>query len=162
MKILKQYKTTPEQRAQAKRWRQENKDRYLQHLENWRIKNPDYRKNKSKCSAKPHKDRLSSDPLVHKILFRAKARAELKGWEFSITEDDIKIPDICPILKVPLKHVKGMPFRKDYTPSLDRIDNTKGYVQGNVIIVSARANALKSDASLEELKALYEFYNEFI
>jgi hypothetical protein len=36
-------------------------------------------------------------------------------------------------------------------PSLDRIDNNKGHVKGNVRMISYRANVLKSDATVEEL-----------
>jgi hypothetical protein len=36
--------------------------------------------------------------------------------------------------------------------SLDRIDSDKGYVKGNVQVISYRANMLKSNASIEELE----------
>jgi len=39
---------------------------------------------------------------------------------------------------------------------LDRIDSTKGYIKGNVWVISNRANTLKNDASLQELKTLVE------
>lgn len=45
------------------------------------------------------------------------------------------------------------------SPTLDRLDNTKGYVRGNVIVVSYRANRLKSDATIYELRRLAEFYD---
>lgn len=37
------------------------------------------------------------------------------------------------------------------SPSLDRIDSSKGYVKGNVRVISARANMLKNNATVEEL-----------
>ena len=40
------------------------------------------------------------------------------------------------------------------SPSLDRIDNTKGYVPGNLQVISYRANQLKSDGTLEEFRKL--------
>lgn len=90
------------------------------------------------------------------LLFKnAKRRAKEKGLEFSLTYDDIKIPERCPILNIPLFSADG--YAKDNSPSIDRIDSTKGYVPGNVMIISFRANTLKNDASIEELKLVLEF-----
>lgn len=52
---------------------------------------------------------------------------------------------MCPVLKVPM--VKGT----RYAPSLDRIDPSLGYVPGNIVVMSRRANEIKSDASGEEV-----------
>jgi hypothetical protein len=79
------------------------------------------------------------------MLGRAKYRAKQKGLDFNITKEDIVIPDICPLLGTPMK-----------SPSLDRIDPTKGYIKGNVWVISNRANTLKNDASLQELELLVE------
>ena len=76
---------------------------------------------------------------------RAKYRAKQKGREFTITKEDIVIPDICPLLGTPIQ-----------SPSLDRIDSSKGYIKGNVWVISNRANTLKNDATLTELKTLVE------
>jgi hypothetical protein len=79
------------------------------------------------------------------MLSRAKYRAKQRGLDFNITKEDIVIPDICPLLGTPMK-----------SPSLDRIDSTKGYIKGNVWVISNRANTLKNDASLQELELLVE------
>lgn len=47
------------------------------------------------------------------------------------------------------------------SPSLDRIVPERGYVRGNVVIVSFRANRAKSDLTIAELKQLVEFYKQF-
>lgn len=47
--------------------------------------------------------------------------------------------------------------RTDNSPSLDRIDNSSGYVKGNVHIISMRANRIKSDATLQELKSVVKY-----
>jgi hypothetical protein len=80
----------------------------------------------------------------------AKIRAQKKGIPFDIEEDDIIIPKVCPILEVPL--VLGHKGNYEYTPSLDRIDNSKGYVKGNIMVISKKANSMKNSASIEELK----------
>ena len=43
------------------------------------------------------------------------------------------------------------------SPSLDRINNLIGYVEGNVAWISFRANQIKSDASYEELKQVLDY-----
>lgn len=60
----------------------------------------------------------------------ARKRAAERGLEFNIEESDIIIPEICPILEVPFQF--GTRNNYDYSPSLDRIDNTKGYIKGNI------------------------------
>ncbi len=42
-------------------------------------------------------------------------------------------------------------LEKQYAASPDRIDNERGYTLDNVWLVTARANSLKSDMTLEEL-----------
>lgn len=93
---------------------------------------------------------------VNKMLTRAKQRAKRHGLEFSITVDDVKIPLVCPILGIVLETNSGS-GGKPSSPSLDRIDNTKGYVPGNVQVVSHLANVMKSDANPEELLAFAEW-----
>ena len=73
-----------------------------------------------------------------------------KNVEFLIEEKDIIIPEFCPILKV--KFDSG-----DYAPSLDKIDNSKGYVAGNIQVISFRANRLKNDSTKEERKLLVAY-----
>lgn len=86
------------------------------------------------------------------MLKRASDRAKERGFEFNLTETDLVIPDVCPVLGLVLKVSTGN--AKPNSPALDRIDNTKGYVKGNVRVISNRANSLKSDATKEELKLL--------
>ncbi len=102
---------------------------------------------------------------IKALLSGAKSRAKFAGIEFSITENDITLPDKCPILGIELKSGFGMGFgrllhEKDSRFSIDRIDNQRGYTSDNVIIVSYRANRLKSDASLEEIKKIASFYEQ--
>jgi hypothetical protein len=88
------------------------------------------------------------------ILSRAKYRAKQKGLDFNITKEDIIIPDKCPLLGITL--IKNSDIQQGNSPSLDRIDPTKGYIKGNVWVISNRANTLKNDASLQELQTLVE------
>jgi hypothetical protein len=87
-----------------------------------------------------------------KMYWGSKKRAADKGFEFSIDLSDIVIPEYCPLLGIKLMHGTG--FLIDESPSLDRIDSKKGYVKGNVWVISHKANTMKSDATLEELELL--------
>lgn len=88
-----------------------------------------------------------------KIFTAAKARAKKYALEFTITLTDITpFPTHCPVLGIELR--KGTWSDDPYSYSIDRIDNSKGYVPGNIAIISRRANVLKRDGSLAEIKAI--------
>ena len=86
---------------------------------------------------------------IKQKLFQLKRRAEQRGLEFNLDESDIIIPEKCPILEVPL--VIGKKNDYMYSPSIDRIDNTKGYIKGNIQVISMKANTMKNSATPEEL-----------
>lgn len=48
----------------------------------------------------------------------------------------------------------GTPFAKDNQLSIDRVDNSKGYEDGNVVACSRDLNTRKGDLSVEEILAL--------
>lgn len=84
----------------------------------------------------------------------AKTRAKKKNLPFTITPEDIYLPVYCPILNIKLKyppHIKGISTQDPALPSLDRIDNTRGYVPDNIQVISLRANRIKCDGTYEEL-----------
>lgn len=71
-----------------------------------------------------------------------------RGYEWTITIDDVPIPEVCPLLGIPL--VMGNKYRWN-KPSIDRIDSTKGYTKDNVWVISVLANTMKSIATKEQL-----------
>ncbi len=85
------------------------------------------------------------------MLAAAKARAAKKGIEFSITVADITVPEVCPYLGLELVSHAGTGQGQADSPSLDRINPERGYVPGNVEVISLRANTLKGDATADEL-----------
>jgi hypothetical protein len=98
--------------------------------------------------------RQKSNPERH-LLILARHRAKKYGIPFSLTEQDIHVPEFCPILGIRLGRGAGKgSHRYDNIPSLDKIVPEKGYVRGNVWVISWRANRLKSDASLEDLERI--------
>lgn len=88
------------------------------------------------------------------MLARAKRRAEASGIPFDLNTEDISIPDVCPVLGLPLSVSQGSGAPGHCSPSLDRIIPELGYVRGNVRVISHRANALKSNATISELRAV--------
>lgn len=87
-----------------------------------------------------------------RIYHRAKHRAKIKKLDFNIEVSDINIPEYCPVFKKPF--IIG---DKDWGTSIDRLNPSKGYVKGNILIISNRANTLKNNASIEELELIIEF-----
>ena len=92
------------------------------------------------------------------MLYSARKRAKAKGLPFSIEEIDIVIPSHCPVLGIPLvRHVGEGKGGKPDSPSLDRIVPERGYVRGNVRVISQRANTIKQDATLAEIEAVASY-----
>jgi hypothetical protein len=94
------------------------------------------------------------------MIVAARARAKRGGYPFTITKDDIIIPKLCPLLGIPMYSSLGKVTPN--SPSLDKIVPSKGYVKDNILVISYRANAIKTDASLEELKLIVAGIEKFI
>jgi len=89
------------------------------------------------------------------MLKRAQLRARTAKLPFNLILEDIRIPKKCPVLDIEMKVGRGRLPRN--SPSLDRINPSKGYVKGNVAVISNRANILKKDGTLEEFQALVKW-----
>jgi hypothetical protein len=103
-----------------------------------------------------NKEKLATMNLANKsanperILWQsAKERAAKFNLDFTITIDDIVIPNHCRILGLPLYKGSGRPIEN--SPSLDRINPKLGYTKDNIQIISFKANTMKSNASKEDL-----------
>lgn len=95
---------------------------------------------------------------VGMMLYVWKARAKKLGVPFALTRDDILIPTHCPVLGIKLKYVQSK--TQSNTPSLDRLVPKRGYVAGNVKVISMRANMLKSNATKVELEKVICYITE--
>ena len=80
---------------------------------------------------------------------RWKASAKSRGLEFTINEDSLEWPRYCPYLGCELNYQSD--DKADNVASLDRIDSSKGYIEGNVQIISSLANKMKNDANRDNL-----------
>lgn len=122
-----------------------------------------YEENKERCLANSARRRIimrttGPDNYIKYLIERAKPRAKKRGIEFSITSADLHLPERCPVLDIPLVTTNNKLC--DNSPTIDRIDSTKGYVAGNVHIISWRANTLKKNATPDELTKLATFFNK--
>lgn len=114
----------------------------------------------------PPKERVLVDRKnPYKDIFSAKkTRAKHAGVPFTLLFEDVVFPEYCPVLGIKLNYKRGhgrKGSRRD-SPSFDRIDPTKGYIQGNVIIVSMLANNIKSNATPDEILAVGNFYKQLV
>ena len=128
-------------------------------IEKWNI-NSDTKNTCKKCSIKiKQTEKLNRDWKVDaaKLLYsNIKSRCKRIGREFSIELEDILIPEKCPVFGFDLKREDRQTWM--CAPSVDRIDSSKGYIKGNVTVVSRRANIIKRDATIEELEQLFNYY----
>jgi hypothetical protein len=96
---------------------------------------------------------LYTDDLVQaqkKRFFNKKWNNSRKEkWDFEIEPFDIEYPSHCPVLGVELDWM-SLGRRTENSPSFDRIDPSKGYIPGNVAIISWRANRIKNDGTADE------------
>tara|TARA_B110000503_G_scaffold138467_1_gene224716 strand:- start:1074 stop:1415 length:342 start_codon:yes stop_codon:yes gene_type:complete len=100
-------------------------------------------------------------PEINEVYNALKSSAKKRGIVFTLEKVDLynlDYPLRCPALGIPLKFNKGK--SQDNSYSWDRIDSTKGYEADNLVIISTRANRIKNDATLEELKLIVAFYEE--
>ena len=123
-----------------------------------------YRSVCKKCShrirQKEYRERDWRYNAVNILYKNTKARAKKSGIPFTLEKSDVVIPDLCPVFGIPLKREDRETWYS--APSIDRIDNTKGYLKENIIIVSRRANILKRDATIEEMIQLTNFYKRYL
>jgi hypothetical protein len=130
---------------------------------------------KSKRDNQAREARRKADPS-----FRVKVQAAIKEWNradyrrgmlhrartagkmgtpFDLESiDDIPHPTCCPVFGVEL--VMGAGRNHKWSPSIDKIIPEKGYVKGNVIVVSHFANSIKSNATPEQIMAVAKFYKK--
>lgn len=105
------------------------------------------------------------DPIGYtrgKMLRSARERAKAAGLPFNITLDDIIIPKVCPVLGIEITPGIGTGRARPGSPSLDRIIPELGYVRGNVIVTSHRANTLKNNATVREMRRVASFYEQLV
>lgn len=105
------------------------------------------------CRLPKSKEHYHSLSFEQRLLHSSRGRATKHGIPHTITLSDIHIPDICPVLGVPIVLERN----NIYAPSLDQLTPRKGYTPDNIIVMSRRANVLKNNMTLEEARLLVGF-----
>jgi len=128
-------------------WENNNKDKVRvyqkKRRDKLRLENPEKLKEAQRNWDKNNPEKV--------LLNSAKQRSKKYNLEFNIELEDIVIPEFCPLLNIKIEPRENGHGPKDSSPSLDRIDNTKGYVKGNVWVVCWLANKMKATATEEQL-----------
>ena len=112
-------------------------------------------KEKQAIRSKKHQNKLMStkEGCIKRRFFETKYRAKKLKIPFNLTIDYLVsiFPDKCPVFNIELtwNHQTGKILQT--SPSLDKIDPSKGYVIGNVQWLSNMANSMKRDATPEQL-----------
>lgn len=122
-------------------------------------RNPEARKRYAQSDkAKAARARWHAANPGRRLFQCARLRAKDKVLPFNITVEDCAIPERCPILGIPLFHSRGFKGGpRANSPTLDRIIPALGYVKGNVMVISHRANTIKTDATASEVRAVADF-----
>ena len=136
-------------RKASAKWRKKNLDKVKEYH---KIRDPIYySKNKEKIILRNQE--YNKNNYERRLFNSCKKRARLNNLEFDLELSDIVIPEYCPYLKTKITNIVGEGHAVTmYNASIDRIDNSKGYVKGNIEVISRLPNRMKTNATKEELR----------
>lgn len=145
-KILRQQRFAKRDEVNEK-----NKEQYYKHKERFRKTQKKYEQRKAILER--------TDKIRHAkyLIQAARARARKFKLSFSITYLDIPIPEFCPILNIRLFKNHKTSFD---SATVDRIIPELGYVPGNVIVISCKANQIKNNGTPEEILKVGYFFKD--
>jgi hypothetical protein len=136
------------QHAATRKWYVENRSAVQKRATEWK------KANRGKVLAS---DRRRKEAAPHlSLMASAKHRAKLLSLPFELKTGDFVVPNFCPVLGIPLAANRGRGISKN-SPTLDRIIPELGYVPGNVVVISAKANVMKNDGTPEQLRAVADW-----
>lgn len=150
-----------------RKWKAANPEKAKALARKYYEKTKDANKEKLKETQKQSRIKVQKKRPNRQRIWSITQRCKKRGLEMNITEqylDDLmKNTPVCPILGIPLDYsnTSGQWFDSS-SVHLDRIDNAKGYIEGNVHFISGRANMIKRDATIEELEKLLSYLRKLI
>lgn len=141
--------------ARCKKWRDNNKPRMKAYTDKWRGENMDL----VRQTRKEYKKRLKETQPVDFIFEKSKSNARNHKHEHTITKTTVAL---LLLRQSERCYYSGLKFSYSATknnplyPSLDRIDSSKGYIEGNVVLVAWFMNRAKSDCTRDEFVGLID------
>lgn len=96
---------------------------------------------------------------IEHLLGGIKIRARKREIAFNLTLDYLEsiATPTCPVLGIDLSWGHRNGTQQDHSPSLDRVNPELGYVVGNVVWLSQRANTIKSNGTASEHERIAEW-----
>jgi len=94
-----------------------------------------------------------SDLEIAKKMLKIYQSAVDRKLEFNLTLETVR-----KLLSYPTCYYTNRKFEEEgnYARSFDRIDSSKGYIDGNVVACTVDINGKKSNLSIEEIECLYK------
>ena len=146
--------TKEQKKEQRKEYYLQHKEKYDQYTIQWKKDNPE------KVQQYYIQSKYSSWNSC------IKQRANKLNVPFDLTPECLRsiTPEVCPILGLILESNRGKRIggTSPNSPSVDRLVPSLGYVQTNVIVVSHRANMLRSNATPTELRLIADYYESLL
>lgn len=94
---------------------------------------------------------------MQKIQEQGARKSKLALYDLSLSDHLSKNPPVlCPCCGCVLDYSTGG-GRSDCSPSIDRVDNTKGYIIGNTVVICWGCNRRKSDSTVHDLANIYAY-----
>jgi hypothetical protein len=131
-------------------WAKENKERSDKSCKIYRARKEVKEKRNN------YQRKWRSNNLNWELWYKAKTRSIEQLLPFNIEPSDILIPSHCPILGIELYITRNT--IGDNSPTVDKIFTELGYIKGNIIVISAKANRIKNNSTIEELEKVYTWY----
>lgn len=138
----------------AAKWKHLNPEKHAEANVKWAKNNPD----KVALCVRRRKARDPKRHWVHTVWSNAKSRSMKNGIPFNITKQYVYdlCGDKCPILGITFDFVGSGRMRRE-SPSLDKIHPELGYVEGNIAIISMKANGIKQDATWQDIQKVADW-----
>lgn len=165
---------TEKQKEYNRKYREKNKEKLNKKSRNWRAENREkYLEGHKKSRNRPEYIeaqkkyvyyRRRTIPFVYAAQI-ARHRAKQMGMECDVDSEYLESiwSGTCPIFgtEIFIGSENG-DICDTNRASLDRFDNTKGYIKGNVQYISFRANNIKTNATFEEFEKIYSWWKKSI
>lgn len=128
----------------------ENKEKIAESKKRYRKENITEIKQKEKRRYKTN--------CIDYILRNIKKKCIDKNIPYTITKEDIIIPEKCPILGIDI--IVGSESLWENSPSIDRLVPELGYTKENVRIISRRANTIKNCGTAAEHRMIADWMDK--